>query len=131
MLSLKGRTAVVFGVANKRSIAWGIAQKLHAAGATLAITYQNERLHQEAKELIEALPGAESFQCDVSSDSEIAALFQKLTSRYGKLHILVHSVAFAPADELKNDFVFTTREGFRVAQDRDRRSGKCRLISGL
>lgn len=117
MLSLKGRTAVVFGVANKRSIAWGIAQKLHAAGATLAITYQNERLEQEAKQLIEVLPGAESYQCDVSSDQEISQLFDKLKSRYGKLHVLVHSVAFAPADELKNDFVFTTREGFRIAHD--------------
>src|SRR3954469_16641567 len=117
MLDLKGRTAIVFGVANKRSIAWGIAQKLHAAGATLAITYQNERLEQEAKALIEALPGAESYRCDVSSDAEIEQLFEKLKSRYGKLHILVHSVAFAPADELKNDFVLTTREGFRIAHD--------------
>lgn len=117
MLSLKGRNAVVFGVANKRSIAWGIAQKLHAAGATLAVTYQNERLEQEAKELVEALPGAESFRCDVSSDAEIAELFEKLKAHYGKLHILVHSVAFAPADELKNDFLFTTREGFRIAHD--------------
>ncbi len=117
MLSLKGRNAVVFGVANKRSIAWGIAQKLHAAGATLAVTYQNERLEQEAKELVEALPGAESFRCDVSNDAEIAELFEKLKARFGKLHILVHSVAFAPADELKNDFLFTTREGFRVAHD--------------
>ena len=117
MLSLKGRTAVVFGVANKRSIAWGIAQKLHAAGATLAVTYQNERLEKEAKELIEALPGAESFCCDVSSDTEIEQLFEILKSRYGKLHVLVHSVAFAPAEELKNDFLFTTREGFRIAHD--------------
>src|SRR2546423_6287416 len=117
MLSLKGRIAIVFGVANKRSIAWGIAQKLHAAGATLAITYQNERLEQEAKELIEALPGAESYRCDVSSDAEIDQLFEKLKSRYGKLDVLVHSVAFAPAEELKNDFVLTTREGFRIAHD--------------
>src|SRR5438270_7746464 len=117
MLSLEGRTAIVFGVANKRSIAWGIAQKLHAAGAELAITYQNERLEQEAKDLIEALPGAESYRCDVSNDAEIEQLFEKLKSRYGKLHVLVHSVAFAPAEELKNDFVFTTREGFRIAHD--------------
>jgi enoyl-[acyl-carrier protein] reductase I len=117
MLSLKGRTAIVFGVANKRSIAWGIAQKLHAAGATLAITYQNERLEQEAKDLIEALPGAESYRCDVASDAEIEQLFEKLRARYGKLHVVVHSVAFAPAEELKNDFVLTTREGFRIAHD--------------
>src|SRR5947199_3330896 len=115
--SLEGRVAVVFGVANKRSIAWSIAQGLHEAGAQLAITYQNERLAQEAKELIESLPGAEAFQCDVSRDDEIEQLFLKLQQKYGKLHVLVHSVAFAPADELKGDFVNTTREGFRVALD--------------
>lgn len=117
MLSLAGKNAVVFGVANKRSIAWAIAKKLHAAGATLAITYQNERLEQEARDLITDLPGAEPFPCDVSSDAEIAALYDKLRARYDKLHILVHSVAYAPADELKNDFVMTTREGFRIAHD--------------
>jgi len=114
---LKGRTAVVFGVANKRSIAWAIAQGLHAAGTNLAITYQNERLEQEAKDLIDSLPGAEGFMCDVSRDEEIARLFERLKERYGKLHVLVHSVAFAPADELKGDFVQTTREGFRIAHD--------------
>jgi enoyl-[acyl-carrier protein] reductase I len=117
MLSLQGRNAVVFGVANKRSIAWAIAQKLQAAGAKLAITYQNERLKQEADELIASLPGAEAFQCDVQNDAEIAALFEQLKSRYGKLHALVHSVAYAPPEELKNDFVMTTREGFRIAHD--------------
>lgn len=114
---LKGRTAVVFGVANKRSIAWAIAQGLHAAGANLAITYQNERLEQEARDLILSLPGAEGFMCDVSSDEEIARLFDKLKARYGKLHVLVHSVAYAPAEELKADFSQTTREGFRIAHD--------------
>jgi enoyl-[acyl-carrier protein] reductase I len=115
--SLEGRTAVVFGVANKRSIAWSIAQGLHAAGAKLAITYQNPRLEQEAKDLILSLPGAEAFMCDVSSDAEIDGLFVQLKERYGKLNVLVHSVAFAPLDELKNDFVNTTREGFRIAHD--------------
>jgi enoyl-[acyl-carrier protein] reductase I len=114
---LKGRTAIVFGVANKRSIAWAIAQGLHAAGANLAITYQNERMEMEAKDLILSLPGAEAFMCDVSKDEEITQLFEKLKARYGKLHTLVHSVAFAPAEELKGDFVNTTREGFRVAHD--------------
>src|SRR6202167_1687804 len=114
---LQGRHAVVFGVANKRSIAWSIATGLHAAGMKLAITYQNERLEQEAKDLILSLPGAEAFMCDVSKDEEIAQLFDKLKTRYGKLNALVHSVAFAPADELKGDFVNTTREGFRMAHD--------------
>src|SRR5215470_570720 len=115
--SLEGRTAVVFGVANKRSIAWSIAQGLHAAGAKLAITYQNERLEAEAKDLILSLPGAEAFMCDVSKDEEIERVFGQLKDRFGKLHVLVHSVAFAPAEELRADFVNTTREGFRVAHD--------------
>jgi enoyl-[acyl-carrier protein] reductase I len=115
--SLEGRTAVVFGVANKRSIAWSIAQGLHAAGAKLAITYQNPRLEAEARDLILSLPGAEAFMCDVSSDAEVDQLFGKLKERYGKLNVLVHSVAFAPAEELKNDFVNTTREGFHIAHD--------------
>src|ERR1700675_595106 len=113
--SLEGRVAVVFGVANKRSIAWSIAQGLHNAGAKLAITYQNERLEQEARDLILSLPGAEGYMCDVGKDEEIAQLFDKLKARYGKLHALVHSVAYAPAEELKGDFSQTTREGFRIA----------------
>jgi len=114
---LNGRTAVVFGVANKRSIAWAIAQGLHAAGCRLIITYQNERLEQEAKDLILSLPGSEAVMCDGSKDHEIAQLFETLKQRYGKLHVLVHSVAYAPAEELKGDFVNTTREGFRIAHD--------------
>ena len=114
---LQGRNGVVFGVANKRSIAWSIAQGLHAAGMKLAITYQNERLEQEAKDLILSLPGAEAYMCDVTKDEEIARLFDTLKERHGKLHTLVHSVAYAPVDELKGDFVNTTREGFRIALD--------------
>ena len=111
------RTAVIFGLANKRSIAWAIAQKLHEAGWRLAITYQNERLEQEAKDLITELPGAAGFMCDVSHDEQIARLFEELKNRYGTLHGLVHSVAFAPAEELKGEFLSTSREGFRIAHD--------------
>ena len=111
------RTAVIFGLANKRSIARAIAQKLHEAGWRLAITYQNERLEQEAKDLITELPGAAGFMCDVSHDEQIARLFEELKNRYGTLHGLVHSVAFAPAEELKGEFLSTTREGFRIAHD--------------
>jgi len=117
MRSLEGRTAVVFGVANKRSIAWSIAQGLHEAGAKLAVTYQNERLEREAKDLILGLPGAEAFMCDVSNDTEIDRLFGQIRDRYGKLHVLVHSVAFAPGNDLNGDFVNTSREGFRIAHD--------------
>jgi enoyl-[acyl-carrier protein] reductase I len=117
MLNLEGRVAVVFGLANKRSIAWGIAQKLHQAGAKLAISYQNDRLKAEAQDLVAELPGAEAFQCDVSNDSEIDQVFAKLKERYSKLNILVHSVAFAPADDMKNNFLQTSRDGFRIAHD--------------
>jgi enoyl-[acyl-carrier protein] reductase I len=117
MLQLDGRIAVVFGLANKRSIAWAIAQKLHEAGCKLIISYQNDRMKQEAEGLLSELPGAETVQCDVSNDAEIASVFEELKQRYGKLHVLVHSVAYAPAEELKNDFVQTTREGFRIAHD--------------
>jgi enoyl-[acyl-carrier protein] reductase I len=117
MIDLKGKVAVVFGLANKRSIAWGIAQKLSEAGATLAICYQNERLKKEADALIPELRDAKAYQCDVSSDAEIDTLFATLKDTYGTLHILVHAVAFAPADAIKNDFLLTTRDDFRIAHD--------------
>jgi len=111
------KTAVVFGLANKRSIAWAIAQKLQEAGWRLAITYQNERLEQEAKHLIADLPGASGFMCDLGSDEQVAKLFDRLKENYGTLEGIVHSVAFAPAEELKGEFVNTSREGFRIAHD--------------
>jgi len=117
MIDLKGKVAVVFGLANKRSIAWGIAQKLSEAGATLAICYQNERLQREADALIPELKDAKAYQCDVSSDAEIDTLFATLKQTYGTLHIVVHAVAFAPPDAIKSDFVLTTREDFRIAHD--------------
>jgi enoyl-[acyl-carrier protein] reductase I len=111
------KTAVIFGLANKRSIAWAIAQKLQHAGWRLAITYQNERLELEAKDLIADLPGAAGFMCDVTQDEQIAKLFDQLKEKYGVLHGLVHSIGFAPESDLKGDFVNTTREGFRIAND--------------
>jgi enoyl-[acyl-carrier protein] reductase I len=117
MIDLAGKTAVVFGLANKRSIAWGVAQKLHAAGATLAISYQNERMGLEAQSLIDDLPGASGFQCDLASDEEIDTLFAALKEKYGKIDILVHAVAFAPASELRGEFINTSREGFKTAME--------------
>ena len=111
------KTAVIFGLANKRSIAWAIAQKLQQAGWRLAITYQNARLELEAKDLIAELPGASGFMCDVTQDDQIARLFEELKEKYGILHGLVHSIGFAPESDLKGEFVNTTREGFRVAHD--------------
>jgi len=120
MIDLKGKVAVVFGLANKRSIAWAICQKLAEAGATLAICYQSERLKKEAEGLIPDLVSADGkpaqiFQCDVSSDAEIDQVFEQLKSSYGKLDILVHSIGFAP--NIKNSVLNTAREDFRIAHD--------------
>ena len=111
------KTAVIFGLANKRSIAWAIAQKLQQAGWRLAITYQNQRLELEARDLIAELPGAAGFMCDVTQDDQIAKLFEELKEKYGVLHGLVHSIGFAPESDLKGEFFNTTRQGFRIAQD--------------
>jgi enoyl-[acyl-carrier protein] reductase I len=114
---MQGKNMVIFGMANKRSIAWAIAQRLSDAGAKLAITYQNERMKAEAHDLVTSLPGAEPFQCDVSSDSEIEQFFAQIQQRFGHLDALVHSVAFAPSEDMKGDFLNTTRDGFRIAHD--------------
>jgi enoyl-[acyl-carrier protein] reductase I len=111
------KTAVIFGLANKRSIAWAIAKKLAEAGWRLAITYQNERLELEAKDLIAELPGASGFMCDVTQDDQITRLYEQLHANYGVLHGLVHSIGFAPEADLKGGFINTSRDGFRVAHD--------------
>ena len=111
------KTALIFGLANKRSIAWAIAQKLQQAGWRLAITYQNEHLALEAKDLIADLPGADGFMCDVTQDEQLARLFAELEGKYATLHGLVHSIGFAPEADLKGEFVNTTRDGFRIAHD--------------
>jgi enoyl-[acyl-carrier protein] reductase I len=117
MIDLTGKVAVIFGLANKRSIAWGIAQKLSEAGATIALCYQNERLKREADALLPELKSAKAFQCDLSVDAEIESTFAAFQQEFGKIDILVHAVAFAPPDEIKNDFIHTSREGFRIAHD--------------
>src|SRR5260370_10354788 len=95
------KTAVIFGLANKRSIAWAIAQKLHEAGWHLAITYMNERMGLEAKDLIAELPNAAGFMCDLTKYDELARLFDELNSRYAVLHVVVPSVGFPPPAEFK------------------------------
>ena len=117
MTLLADTTGLVMGVANKRSIAWGIAQALGAAGMRLAFTYQGERLKPNVEELADTLPGSLTLPCDVTSDAEIAAVFESLAREFGRLHALVHSLAWAPPDELKGAFVDTSRDGFRVAHD--------------
>ncbi|MBI4498740.1 MAG: enoyl-ACP reductase [Chloroflexi bacterium] len=116
---MAGKQGIIFGVANHRSIAWAIARSLAAEGAALAITYQNERLGQSVRALVdESEMQARAFQCDVASDQEIAHLYQEVGEYFnGRLDFLVHSLAYAPQDDLKGRYVETTREGFRVALD--------------
>jgi enoyl-[acyl-carrier protein] reductase I len=115
MIDLKGKVAVVFGLANKRSIAWAICQKLSEAGATLVIGYQSERLQRDAQALAAELPGASTFQCDVAFDDQIDAAFAKIAETHGAIHTLVHAIGFAP--NIKNPVLQTAREDFRVAHD--------------
>jgi enoyl-[acyl-carrier protein] reductase I len=120
MIDLKGKVAVVFGLANKRSIAYSVAQKLAEAGATLVLSYQSERLQREAEELLSDLGQTgtgTAFKCDVSSDQDIDALFAQIAATYPKIDILIHSIGFAPPDALKDDFLLTSREAFRIAHD--------------
>jgi enoyl-[acyl-carrier protein] reductase I len=118
MSSLAGKLGIVFGVANKRSIAWAIAQAWQRAGARLAFTYQGERVKENVEELAGAF-GADTLilPCDVSRDDEIASVFRTVGEKFGKLHLLLHSVAFAPKDALEGEFLNTSREAFRIAHD--------------
>ena len=118
MSLLTGKFGIVFGVANKRSIAWAIAQAWHREGAKLAFTYQGERLKENVEELVGAFGGDTlMLPCDVTKDEEIAGVFKAVGEKFGKLHLLLHSVAFAPKDALEGEFVNTSREAFRVAHD--------------
>src|SRR5882757_7349823 len=118
MSLLAGKTGIIFGVANKRSIAWAIAQAWHKAGAKLAFTYQGERLKENVEELAGTF-GADTLilPCDVTKDEDIANVFKAVGEKFGKLDLLLHSVAFAPKDALEGEFVNTSREAFRVAHD--------------
>jgi enoyl-[acyl-carrier protein] reductase I len=116
-LSLQGTHGLVVGVANKRSIAWGIAQAAAQAGARLALTYPSERLGENVRELAERLERPVLAPCDVSSDEQIAALASTIDREFGGLDFLVHGAAFAPADALSQPFVDTSRESFRIALD--------------
>jgi len=115
---LKGKKALIMGVANKRSIAWGIATCFHREGAELAFTYQNERLRENVAELVGELPGGENIPllpCDVTSDEQVTAVFHALNERWGELHVLVHSLAYAEKEDLNRSFVDISRRGFGIA----------------
>jgi len=114
---LNGKTCVVMGVQNKWSIAWQIAGAMANAGANVAITYVDDRARKNAEQLAGTVPGMKTFVCDVGSDDAIAGLAGELKDTYGSIDTLVHSIAFAPADELKNPFLQTTRDGFRLAHE--------------
>jgi enoyl-[acyl-carrier protein] reductase I len=115
---LAGKIGVVFGVANKRSIAWAIAKAWAASGARLFFNYQGERLKENVEELVaEFGENTHLFPCDVSSDTEITNFFEKVRGQTDRLDLMLHSVAFAPKEALEGDFVSTSREAFRTAHD--------------
>lgn len=115
---LEGKTGIVFGVANKRSIAWAIAQALAREGMRLAFTYQGERLKESVSALTSAsMPDALLLPCDVTNDAEITAVFEQVGEKYSHLDALLHSVAYAPKEDLEGEFINTSREGFKLAHD--------------
>lgn len=119
-LPLAGKTGVIFGVANKRSIAWAIAQAWAKAGAKLIFNYQGERLKENVEELVGTFgPETPLFPCDVSSDEQIDAFYGEVKKHTDKIDLLLHSVAFAPRETITSDFSFvnTSREAFRLAHD--------------
>jgi enoyl-[acyl-carrier protein] reductase I len=119
MISLNGKTFVVMGVANKRSIAWGIARSLHNAGARLIFTYAGERLESSVRELADSLnaEGTLVLPCDVTSDEDIANCFAQIKEAIGAIHGIAHCIAFAKTEELKGEYLNTTRDGFLLAQN--------------
>jgi enoyl-[acyl-carrier protein] reductase I len=114
---LEGRNGLVLGIANKRSIAWGIAQAVSREGARLAVTYQGQRLEENVRELAQGLKDPLILPCDVSKDEDLDALAVSLREGLGGLDFVVHAVAYALREELDGDFMNTSREGYRVAQD--------------
>jgi enoyl-[acyl-carrier protein] reductase I len=118
MTDLAGKHGLIVGVANKRSIAWAIAQAAAGSGARLALTYQDERLRENVEELAATLgPSPFVVPCDLARDAQVEALFERLDGEFGGLDFLVHAAAFAPRAELMAPFVQTSRDGFRVALD--------------
>jgi enoyl-[acyl-carrier protein] reductase I len=114
---LQGKTGIVFGVANKRSLAWAIAKALDGAGARLAVTYQGERFEKNVRDLAASLRDPLLLPCDVARDADLDAAFERVRESFGGLDLLVHSVAFAKGEELAGQFAATSREGFALALD--------------
>ena len=116
-IDLSGKTGIIFGVANQRSIAWSIAEILHEAGAKLALAYQTERVRGNVEALTGSWDDALLIECDAAEDSNVAAAFERVGELFGGLSIIVHSIAFANREDLGGRFVDTGREGFRIALD--------------
>ncbi len=114
---MTGKRGVIFGVANEKSLAWGIAQKLHAEGAELAFTYLNEVFEKRVRPLAESVGSDLIMGCDVSRDADIEGVFSEIEQRWGSLDFVVHSVAYASRESLRKPFHQTEREGFRIALD--------------
>lgn len=117
MADLSGKHGLIVGVANKRSIAWAIAQAASSAGARLAVTYQGERLEENVRELSAALADPLILPLDVADDGQMAHVFATIEKEFGGLDFVVHAAAFAPREELSAPFVETSREGFRMSLD--------------
>lgn len=114
---LKGKYGIIFGVANKRSIAWATAQAASEAGARLAFTYQNERLRENVEDLAKTLDGSLTVECDVTNAAQVETVFARVKEEFGRLDFLVHSLAYAPREALEGKYVDTTREAFTTALD--------------
>lgn len=114
---MTGKRGIIFGVANDKSIAWGIARQLRAAGAELAFTYLNEALEKRVRPLAESLDSTIILPCDVQNEEEMVAVFSELEKQWGKIDFVVHAIAFANREDLKRPFSQTSREGFRLALD--------------
>jgi len=120
MLNLNGKNALVTGIANNRSIAWGIAQQLHQAGANIGVTYlpdEKGRFEKKVKELVEPLNPSLFLPCDVQNDAQIEELFTAIRDQWGRIDILIHCLAFAGKEELSGDFSNVSRGGFTRALD--------------
>jgi enoyl-[acyl-carrier protein] reductase I len=117
MTILKGKTALIFGVANNRSIAWGITQAFHEQGATIGLSYAGEMLERRVRPLAESIGCTFVEPCDVTKDDEIADVAKKARQEFGEIDILVHAIAFANRDELTGPYYNTSRDGFHLAMD--------------
>lgn len=116
-IDLSGKSALVLGVANRRSLAWAIAEALGDAGCNLAFTYQGERLQKNVSALAERYPDAPLMACDVNSDEQVEGVFARIEREFGKLDILIHSIAYARREELEGEFIKTQLQGWRVAME--------------